>query len=114
MENPCLNCGACCASFRVSFYWAESTAIGLPDRLTEQVNSFYSCMAGTNQPSPRCHALQGEIGGAVACTVYEQRPSPCRELQAGEEKCNRARARHGLPPITLEVALDDQHASGRL
>ncbi|MDX1269447.1 MAG: YkgJ family cysteine cluster protein, partial [Oceanisphaera sp.] len=21
--NPCLTCGACCAFFRVSFYWGE-------------------------------------------------------------------------------------------
>ncbi|MLR39642.1 YkgJ family cysteine cluster protein, partial [Salmonella enterica subsp. enterica] len=21
--NPCMTCGACCAYFRVSFYWAE-------------------------------------------------------------------------------------------
>ncbi|EFG2122847.1 YkgJ family cysteine cluster protein, partial [Escherichia coli] len=21
--NPCMTCGACCAFFRVSFYWAE-------------------------------------------------------------------------------------------
>ncbi len=27
-ENPCINCGACCAYFRVSFYWAESTEGG--------------------------------------------------------------------------------------
>jgi Fe-S-cluster containining protein len=101
MENPCLNCGACCATFRVSFYWAESTVVGLPDQFTEQVNSFYSCMAGTNQPSPRCHALNGIIGEKVGCGVYGQRPSPCRELQAGDEKCNQARAKHGLPPLTV-------------
>lgn len=73
--------------------------MGLPDRFTEKVNSFYSCMAGTNQTSPRCQALKGDIGENVACTVYEQRPSPCREVQAGGEKCNRARTKHGLPPI---------------
>ena len=22
--NPCMTCGACCAFFRVSFYWAEA------------------------------------------------------------------------------------------
>lgn len=99
-ENPCLTCGACCATFRVSFYWAESAATGLPERLTEQVNLFYSCMAGTNQPSPRCRALEGTIGVQVACGVYSQRTSPCKELQAGDEKCNKARAKHGLPPLT--------------
>jgi hypothetical protein len=23
-DNPCVSCGACCAHFRVSFYWAEA------------------------------------------------------------------------------------------
>ncbi|MBR7358785.1 YkgJ family cysteine cluster protein, partial [Klebsiella pneumoniae] len=23
--NPCMTCGACCAYFRVSFYWAEAS-----------------------------------------------------------------------------------------
>ena len=35
--NPCLDCGACCASFRVSFYWSEAEARGLPAEMTEQV-----------------------------------------------------------------------------
>ena len=87
-NNPCISCGACCAHFRVSFYWAESEAKGLAVELTEQINSFFSCMKGTNQAAPRCDALAGEIGGQVACTVYEQRPEACKEVQSGDEKCN--------------------------
>lgn len=68
-------------------------------------------MKGTNQAHPRCVALQGEIGRQATCTIYEQRPSPCREFglqweqdQAsfapGElERCNRARAAWNLPPL---------------
>jgi Fe-S-cluster containining protein len=104
--NPCLHCGACCATFRVSFYWAEAEALGLPERLTEQVNSWYSCMAGTNRRSPRCQALQGAVGAEVACGVYSNRPSPCRELQPGDEKCNKARLRHGLAPLGGQSAAD--------
>lgn len=104
-QNPCLNCGACCAHFRVSFYWAEAEMLGLPEHLTEPLTAVYSCMAGTNRSMPRCAALEGDVGGDVACSVYMQRPSPCRELQAGDDKCNRARRRHGLAPIIL-------HASG--
>ncbi|MBA4344185.1 MAG: zinc/iron-chelating domain-containing protein [Methylibium sp.] len=92
--NPCLSCGACCASFRVSFYWAE--APGLPPSLTEQLTPHLSCMRGSNSPAPRCVALQGEIGGPIACSVYADRPPPCRELQVGDDKCQRARALHGL------------------
>lgn len=100
-ENPCVRCGACCASFRVSFYWAEATELGLPDGLTERVSPLYSCMAGTHSKAPRCMALDGEIGGTVACSVYAQRPSPCREVEAGDAKCRSARQRHGLPELPI-------------
>ena len=98
-ENPCLACGACCMAFRVSFYWAEADTRGIPLELTEQVNPHYLCMAGTNTKAPHCAALQGPSGGPVACSIYERRPEPCREVQIGDDKCLRARARHGLPPL---------------
>lgn len=101
-SNPCLNCGACCATFRVSFYWSEAISLKLPEALTEQVNPWFSCMAGTNHKNPRCQALSGEIGQPTRCQVYQQRPSPCHELQPGEDKCIRARSRHGLPPLAAE------------
>jgi Fe-S-cluster containining protein len=98
--DVCQRCGACCAHFRVSFYWAEAVERGLPDTAVEQVTPLLACMGGTNQPQPRCHALEGQVGDRVSCRLYDQRPSPCRELQPGEDKCNRARARRGLPPIS--------------
>lgn len=100
--SVCQQCGACCASFRVSFYWAEAPQGGLPDDLVEPVTPHLACMAGTNQPVPRCRALAGEVGQEVTCTVYPSRPSACREVQPGSEKCNRARARHGLGAISGE------------
>ena len=39
------------------------------------------------------------VGEQVACAIYEWRPSPCREFAAGDWACDRARARHGLPPL---------------
>lgn len=95
--SPCQACGACCATFRVSFYWADADARGLPAELTEQINPRFGCMAGTNHRTPRCAALGGTIESEVSCRVYEQRPEPCREVQAGDGQCLKARARHGLP-----------------
>jgi uncharacterized protein len=92
--NPCLECGACCMSYRVSFYWAE--AEGLAPAMTERLTPHIACMAGTNASRPRCAALQSGADGTVACAVYAQRPSPCREVEIGDEKCNKARFRHGL------------------
>ena len=98
-SNPCLDCGACCATFRVSFYWSEAEARGLPTELTEQVNAWFACMRGTQGTQPHCAALVGTVGGAVSCQAYDRRPSPCREVEAGDEQCLKARARHGLPDI---------------
>lgn len=95
----CRECGACCAFFRVSFYWAEALAVGLPDHLLEQVSPWHTCMAGTGLRAPCCLALAGEVGRRVRCTVYAQRPAPCRELQPGDAKCIQARHGHALPPI---------------
>lgn len=122
-ENPCLRCGACCAYFRVSFYWAEaddSPTGTVPVNLTEDLNDFRRCMKGTNRQPPRCAALQGQIGQQVRCSIYERRPSPCREFgvnwthgmlhfdPADLERCTRARAAWGLPPLLEEVA-DSEH-----
>ena len=77
----------------------------VPSALTEPLTPFLRCMSGTNQRQSRCAALSGDIGDAVHCTIYENRPSPCREFamsgENGEENdaCNRARARYGLPPL---------------
>jgi Fe-S-cluster containining protein len=98
MTNPCLHCGACCAAFRVSFHWIEAPP-ALDVRWIERVDAQHLCMAGTNNASPRCAALRGEVGGETTCVAYEARPPACREVQPGDEKCQRARERHGLPPL---------------
>jgi Fe-S-cluster containining protein len=107
----CQQCGACCATYRVSFYWAEtSDAPGglVPAELTQDISPHMRCMRGTYTKQPRCVALSGEIGQQVGCTIYAQRSSTCRELQAGTDQCIRARALHGvgavaqaMPPIPL-------------
>jgi uncharacterized protein len=97
--DECQRCGACCAHFRVSFYWAEGWSRGLPDLLVEKVNHQMACMAGTNQVQPRCVSLDGIVGQQVRCSVYALRPEPCRELQPGEEKCLAARRAKGLGPL---------------
>lgn len=109
--NPCMSCGACCAYFRVSFYWAEADDAGglVPSHLTEPLTPFLRCMSGTNQKQSRCVALAGTPGESACCTIYAQRPSPCREfLMSGEngeinEACDRARARYGLAPLYKDM-----------
>jgi Fe-S-cluster containining protein len=108
-SNPCLSCGACCAHFRVSFYFGEldSQPGGwVPVALTRKMNDFRAAMTGTENGSGRCAALRGELGQAgVQCSIYPQRPSPCREFEAWQADgtpnpdCQRLRNARGLSPL---------------
>ncbi|OYZ69206.1 MAG: zinc/iron-chelating domain-containing protein [Methylophilaceae bacterium 17-43-7] len=105
MSQHCLSCGACCASFRVSFYWAETDAHPLgsvPHLLTQSVSPHYVCMNGTEKNPVHCVALEGKVGEQVSCSIYASRSSTCREFSAGSEACNHARAIHHLPAIAVE------------
>ncbi len=104
--NPCLQCGACCAYYRASFYWAEANDLyGVPPELTEKLNDFYIVMKGTNRPRPYCSALNGQIGAQVFCSIYERRASVCRDFVPAWEngqpndRCDKARAAWSLPPL---------------
>lgn len=105
--SDCLSCGACCATFRVSFYWAEADDAPdgwVPVDMTEKLTPHLRCMRGSNSKSRRCDQLQGDIPGAL-CGIYPHRPSPCRELQPYTEEgkvtaqCAKARLHHGLPAL---------------
>jgi Fe-S-cluster containining protein len=102
--SDCLRCGACCAHFRVDFSVYETASCGgsVPDGLVVEVAAATVRMRGTDHWPPRCAALTGTIGERVACAIYEWRPSPCREFEAGSDACARARARHGLPALAAD------------
>ncbi|WP_313077670.1 YkgJ family cysteine cluster protein [Melaminivora sp.] len=104
MTHPCLACGACCASFRVDFAVQETEELGgsVPQGLVVPVTAQVARMRGTDHARPRCAALTGQPGRRVACGIYEWRPSPCQEFEALSPACQRARARHGLPPLRPE------------
>ena len=108
-QNPCMRCGACCAVFRVSFDCREvDNCPGgvIPAELTFKLNETRAAMKGTEGRPYRCQALTGKIGGAVHCTIYDRRPTTCREFfSAGEGSvvnslCDRARVTYGLMPIS--------------
>lgn len=110
--HPCQTCGACCASFRVSFYWAEADdAPGgtVPLDLTVPVSPHLRCMKGTEVKPVRCVALDGELGQQVGCRIYPLRSSTCKEVQLGDAQCLKARAIHGLPALTAGPASSPDH-----
>ena len=107
--HPCLRCGACCAFFRASFYWAEAddaTPGVVPAGMTRKLSEYRRSMIGMDGRNPRCIALQGEIGKLVFCSIYEKRASVCRDFEPSwendrsNERCDKARAAWGLDPLT--------------
>ncbi|MBX3020033.1 MAG: YkgJ family cysteine cluster protein [Bdellovibrionales bacterium] len=111
--NPCVGCGACCAFFRVQFYWREAnkgeSEHVVPPGMFEDLDLNYRCMKGTgDKHHPKCNGLKGRIGRDAACSIYTQRPSPCRAFQASfsdgkpNPRCDEARRAHGLKPLRRE------------
>jgi len=108
-ENPCLACGACCAYFRVSFYFGElndQPQGWVPVELTSKVNDFRAAMKGTEKGGARCIALRGEVGqSGIHCAIYANRPTTCREFDpwladgTPNPDCQQLRVRFGLTPL---------------
>ena len=107
-ERDCLACGACCAAFRVDFHRPElatAAKAGVPPALAVPLTGSLYRMRGTDEAPPRCVALRGEVGEGAGCSIYADRPGPCRDfapyapLGIGDDACDRARRRHGLPPL---------------
>jgi len=86
---------------------ATSETVGVPEALTVPLTATLVRMRGTDEAPPRCVALEGEVGRQVSCSIYDRRPGPCRDfapyapLGMGDDACDRARRRYGLPPLAL-------------
>lgn len=107
--NPCLDCGACCSHFRVSFYCGELAGENgghVPVELVTQMSPLRACMKGTEMGGGRCISLRGELGKpGIHCAIYEDRPTPCREFDiwlpdgTPNPDCQRLRQALGLPAV---------------
>ncbi|HUN55613.1 MAG TPA: YkgJ family cysteine cluster protein [Smithella sp.] len=107
--NHCLDCGACCVNFRVSFYWAEADDFlegGVPVGKTVKVDNFRRAMRWLGPQERRCVALRGEPGQKVQCMIYNQRPSVCRGFEPSwktgnhNPACDHARELIGLDSLS--------------
>lgn len=106
--HPCLSCGGCCSFFRVSFHWLESTpeSFQVPEHLTYKLNAHLLALKTESTTNLKCLSLTGQVGQKVSCSIYENRPSPCRNFKASFEDgvvnkdCDRVRAHFGLPALT--------------
>ena len=101
-RSPCDGCAGCCRQFRVSFYHGELDVHPggcVPADLTTQVTPHLACMKGTELGEGRCIALSRD----GRCTIYDRRPSTCREFLAilpdgrPNPECKALRERWGTP-----------------
>ena len=127
-ELDCQACGACCCNTERNS-GAAAIASGTTSReyveveakdplfkrkdLLEQLavknadGVFHLRLVGDEQ---RCVALDGDLGEGVGCEIYALRPTGCRQVEAGDEECLRARRFRGLsiapitPPVTSPIS----------
>lgn len=103
----CQQCGACCRNDAINraqgvAYWVE---IAPGDKILQRPDLVRKLVTYDRQrvphlklaPDGTCAALRGTIGQRVSCSIYHQRPSPCRRVQPGDETCTRVRRNLGLP-----------------
>lgn len=94
-ELDCATCGACCReAFDVVAVAPDDPMGEHPGLVNAHLDGWRSmrrvpCGGGT-----RCAALSGPA--PWRCTIYPDRPAPCRELTAGDADCLEARRRVGL------------------
>jgi len=102
----CRRCGACCVNLpsnRLEGFtsWVEIEA---GDHILTRADLVKKLVVYDRDQVPhlrltddgRCMALRGALGREVGCSVYSDRPSPCRRVQAGDALCQRYRHEHGL------------------
>jgi len=83
-DFDCRSCGACC---------------GVPQHLAgEPIRRRYlrSGSGHVDWVYGMCMALEGKIGQACHCEVYDDRPAGCRELHVGSVWCQGARRLWGV------------------
>ena len=107
-SGNCMKCGACCATYPVLFGREELDTEPegwVPTALAEPYLTRCAHMRGTTQSPRRCVALEGTVGAEVRCTIYDQRPSPCRDFApeadsgGADARCADARRAHGMLPF---------------
>jgi Fe-S-cluster containining protein len=98
----CVKCGICCSFALVvpirsdepndaPVYW-EIFADDAPDEpVIDQI-------LPRDMETGNCANLDGTIGEQVGCTIYDKRPSPCREFEAGSDRCHEYRRIYGIEP----------------
>jgi Fe-S-cluster containining protein len=97
----CTRCGACCfnppSNREEQFHdWVEiephAAILRRADLVRKLVTYDHAAVPHLRVAADgRCLALSGALFERVRCTIYAQRPRPCRRVQPGDADCERAR-----------------------
>lgn len=105
----CTTCGVCCdlplvvpisnsETERFSDYWEIYPDESASDAAIERV-------LPREADSGRCVHLAGELGVEIGCRIYPQRPTPCRDFEAGSDRCHEYRRMYGIErPLSRSAA----------
>lgn len=109
MKNHCISCGGCCAGWKIYFPIKELEPKGtVPKKMADKFGIDYAVLKHTDDEIQKCKSLDGDLGKSVSCTKYDVRPTICREFKPSYEdgvkniRCDQARSRVNLPPLTPE------------
>jgi Fe-S-cluster containining protein len=107
-EYDCQSCGACCVQHgphdgNAYVYLDREEARRMRSLALPVVEHALGlcCLGAVSHEGaggkPACVAFAGQMGEACGCSIYEDRPSVCREFEAGGPLCREAREQAGLP-----------------
>ena len=106
MEKPmpertspdCTRCGACCSFFPPGGIAVLAQDGEVPEAVIDFDEDGFRCMAVVPNTN-RCVCLTGNVGAHVSCSIYGNRPTTCRDFEAGSKRCLMIRRAAGLEVI---------------
>ena len=105
-QRECTRCGACCCNSPENLAEGvrEWVAIAPRDPILAAPALVRRLVVVDDEGEPhlradeggRCLALRGRVGAQIECSIYRERPTACRIVEAGSEACLAARRARGL------------------
>lgn len=108
---PCLSCGACCFSALETYVCVTGADYARLGELAERVSGFIGNRCYMRMHEGRCAALAVDPAGRYVCSIYEQRPEVCRELERGSSACEAERTRKSERATLAAQSLSRAHRS---
>jgi Fe-S-cluster containining protein len=98
----CLACGSCCFGEGPRYVPVTGDDHAVLGDAAERLTTFVGNRCYMQMHAGHCAALELDPAGRFVCSVYEHRPSVCRELARGSGACRaelaqkRERSQHAL------------------